>query len=390
MINGCKTFEKIELSKSSFLSHFLVDDDLNGDGKYISSALKPLANVQNKILKLCSTEENKLEYPIQSLQPQDIIIFSLTNDDLTAECSVNSLEYSMGKEVIYDFDRFQLNLSIDLRNKKLLNAESLNTMQYQFELLNSRGKYSGIISEIRNNIPQFNLPSDFSIILENTITQIARTNSKDIKCIYKEIYSSLDKILCFIRQLKNYENQTIETIFHKMNGKLSRFLIENNTFPSLSLRYIISFYENIENKCYPFIVEYIGPDYRIKIEDLSLLNYFKGFIENMNEKEPNLTNELHNVLKRIILRLLTANIEPSFSIAEYLENESLWNQEYLANIENIIHKFPKEFKLLHAVCLENVFTSYKQKTDEPKIVASDKKTKPAKTAQKGKKPKAKF
>ena len=110
----------------------------------------------------------------------------------------------------------------------------------------------------------------------------------------------------------------------------------------------------------------------------------------MNEKEPNLTNELHNVLKRIILRLLTANIEPSFSIAEYLENESLWNQEYLANIENIIHKFPKEFKLLHAVCLENVFTSYKQKTDEPKIVASDKKTKPAKTAQKGKKPKAKF
>ena len=114
LIDGCKSFDKINFSKHTSLSHYLIENDINSDGIYITSALKSLANLQNSILKLLISEENSLEYPIQSLQPIDILKFSNNNDNLASQCSVNNLKYSMGKEVIYDFDRFQLNLSNDL------------------------------------------------------------------------------------------------------------------------------------------------------------------------------------------------------------------------------------------------------------------------------------
>ena len=256
--------------------------------------------------------------------------------------------------------------------------------------MNTRGKYSGIITEIRNIIPQQNLTREESINIEKAIKQMSITSSTDPKIIYKEIYSSLDKILCYVRDLKYYENENIENMCSKIKRKPSQFLIDNKKFSSLSLSFIISFYEIIENKCYPFIVDYILDDYKKEIEDKFLLSSFYDYLENLDKKNQNLRNELHCVLKRIILRMLFANIEPNFSISDYLGNISYWNQEYLSDIELAINNFPKEFTFFNAVSLEKIFEEYKKKVEKPIIKISENKPNTQVLDKKSNKKKAKY
>ena len=365
LINDCKSFDKQELTAEDPLSFFLLDESLNGDGKYITAALKSLANIQNRILSMCSEEQTKDQnsHPIQYLKESDIIELSLSKSELTSQCSIASLGYSLGKEIIFDFDRIQLNLLGDLRNKKHLDTDNLNLMQYQFELLNTRGRNAGVISEIRGKIPQGNLEEEFLAKIEKELKLAEKKFEK--KNIYREIYGLLDKILCETRNLLEEGDVCIGSVMKKMKHRVN-WLSDIHVIENIELRYVVSLYEYIELKCFPIIIEYIGIEYQLEleIEEVLLVN---SMVDNLPRE---VTVELHKTIQRIILRLLTAAIDPDSFIRDFIQNESFWNSKYLAQIETIVELFPEEIKLSKTIELERVLMKslYEDKVEEHKTI----------------------
>lgn len=349
LVNGCKTFEKLELTEETSLSYFLPDEDINGDGRYITAALKTIGNVQNNLLKLLIRENSHSSHPVQQCKRSDIISFSLGKKELTKQCSLNSLKYSMGREIIYDFDRMQLNIVSDIRNKKIFNTEDIYMVQYQFELLNTRGRYSGIISGIRENIKQESIGPTEIAQIEKKILFLSKRQGKEVKIVYKEIYSLFDKLFCNIQYSKNCEEIPVIEACKKVKG-VSSYIAESQIFDGFQLNTIVALYEMIELNCYELIASFIGEMYKIDID----INVFEFEFRKMNEEfagrtGERLEGEIEKVLKRIVLRLLSANVEPNFFIRDYLECEGFWSQEYLRYIDHVSSIFPQEYKLCQAV-----------------------------------------
>ena len=384
LINDCKTFEKEELTADDPLSSFLLDESLNGNGRYMTAALKSLANIQNRILSLCSEEPSKdhISYPIQYLKDSDIIKLSLSKSELISQCSIASLGYSLGKEIFYDFDRIQLNLLEDLRNKKYLDTANLNVMQYQFELLNTRGRNAGVISEIRSKFPQENLDEETLAKIEKDLKLAERNTEK--KNIYRELHGSLDKILCEVRNLSEEENTCIGSIVKRMQQKVN-YISNIPGIENLELTHIVSFYEFIELKCFSTAIQYIGVQYQIDLEREE-----EFLLKSMVEKIPReISMELHRTLQRLIMRLLTATIEPELLIKDFIQNESFWNCEYLGEIERIVEYFPEEITLSKATKLEQLLNKiiYQDRAEEKKTIEKNKKQHTKKDAKAGKKAK---
>ena len=368
LINDCHLFKKVSLEDEDMLSFFLIDDDINGDGKYITAALKSLGNLQNRILSAIKEqdEKSKLLYPIQGLKKEDIIVFSNEKSDLITQCSINSLEYGIGREVIYDYDRIQNNLLSDLRNKKFIDTANLNYVQYQFELLNTRGKYSGIISDIRNKIPQENLPDQELLVVDKLIRGLEKRNTG--KNPLTELYSTLDKIICTIKNSKPNQEDYIGSFIKNTAIKVNESFRDCAALENIKLKNIVSLYEFIELKCYSVIINHLDEEYHIDIQhpDAIKAQFETIFNRVVSRNGAKINVEIHNVIKRMIIRLLSAKINPDFLIIDYLLNESLWNQEFLYLIEDVLEKFPKDLKLSEAICLETIINSINSE-EEPKI-----------------------
>jgi hypothetical protein len=360
----CHILEKPNFDEGYPLSYFLVDNFASGHGVYITSALKELSKIQNHMIRLCIKDIEKIQkdYPIQSLTEKDIITFSISKTDLTRQCSINCPEYSKGKHIFYDFERIQLNITKDLRNKKILNTETLNYMNFQFELLNTRGKYSGIISGIRNNILQAPLDSDGNISIKKYFEIIDKKTPNETRGYFKSLYGLMEKMLCFLRNSHENSEVEIKKILKLMSDKIKFNRSEEaiiNQIPKIQLKYLIEVYERIEMKCYPIMINYVGQEYRIGIEDQAQASHSISMMINeiSSRFDIEYVNQLNYAVKRIIIRLLCANIEPSFKIKDYIENRDYWSLSYIDRVDEIVSSFPATYELKHAVAFDDLFTA---------------------------------
>jgi hypothetical protein len=346
---GCKKFDKIFLEETTPLACFLIDSNLNSLGICLTSALLSLAKIQNKVVKAYRKVEFESVYPIQSLANTDIADVSL-DDDFIKTCATNSLKFDLGKELIYDFDKIQSRIELSLRKAKLLNEDFFTSVQYHFELLNSRSRNSGVINAIRQRIPQESLIS----FTRKTIEAAAKKRNLELKIeenvVYAENYKWLDKVLCRAQHLKEFEGCKVSSIRCERN----KYIL--NEIGDLDLNYLISVYEFIEIKSYPVVVTFIIDEYKKKLDNKKQTKKeFELLFKVCSEKiKKDIRNELHNVVKRLAIRLLTSEIDSQEYIFAYLENENLWSEEYLDVCDSIIEEFPKELRVCELVSLEKV------------------------------------
>ena len=93
--------------------------------------------------------------------------------------------------------------------KKLLNETKLNFVHYHFELLNSQGEDSDLITQIKNNIPQIPFSENTIRGINDYIDLKRRKDQDQFRIFLRDIHMSLNYILCF---LKNSETGAEKTV----------------------------------------------------------------------------------------------------------------------------------------------------------------------------------
>jgi hypothetical protein len=131
----------------------------------LAAGLQELAKIQNKILNQLVTSYSQkknmnpdyiidsFKYPPQRMKENHILNFNIDDETVLRLCSLSSLKYGEGQQLVYDFGRLEGNIVKDLINKKLMNEEHFEFIQYQLEIMIINGERSNFITEIRAKIP---------------------------------------------------------------------------------------------------------------------------------------------------------------------------------------------------------------------------------------------
>ena len=355
----CKTFEKIKLDENSLFSYFLVDNDLNSNGIFVAAALRSLGDLQNRIRGVLN--ENDANYTalafLSNANEEDI--FALDEDfleNLAQGCSICRLEYGRGKEIFYDYDRVQMNVEDRLAVTKMLDTQKLETMQYQYELLNSRSKYSGIIEQIRSTIRQESMSEEEFSSIERTIKSISSQTRTSELSVLNELYSWLNRLLSILLQQNLSEVTTVRTM-NLFNLKFTSKIKIDELIFDLPISKLTSLFEMIEVKAYPQVVKSIGQQFKFELgPELNAQDLVEGFKIKVCEDFGNeVFEECQKVLRRIACRLLTANMDENFRILDYFGNENYWSLRFVELCDRVAEGFPPDFKFMHAVQVEMVF-----------------------------------
>jgi hypothetical protein len=287
-----------------------------------------------------SNDINK--YSIQKISPHEVIMYQAEEefengltDKLSRFFEIYNPNFGQGFNVTYNFDKIENELAYKLlTNKKFLNYEDLNKIQYKFELLSIQNKHSNLIVDIRSKLEQKMLEGEELNIVRRTIERLEQQNV----AFLHQIFSSLEIILCNLRYSNTIENLTLALYCIKTQGteKISHFLKETQPLNTIKLSFIVFFYELIEEQLFKFVQENITSEYRESLSDSNkniINNYLKNSISHTNKKLPSI-EQLSNAIQRFIIRCLVAALEPKFPIKEYLIRSDFWDLN--VNEDNIL------------------------------------------------------
>ena len=97
---------------------------------------------------------DQIKYPPQRIKDNHILNFNIDGDSVLRLCSLNTVNYGQGQELVYDFGRIEGNIVKDLIHKKLINEDHFEFIQYQLEIMILNGDRANFVTEIRAKIPQ--------------------------------------------------------------------------------------------------------------------------------------------------------------------------------------------------------------------------------------------
>jgi hypothetical protein len=368
------------------LSFVLVDDRELGYGMYMAAAFQYLGMIQNEVLEAIVyliKENNNYQiwgnmdihkYNIQKISSHEIIMYE-TDKDFIAKLTdtfakfydIYNTEYGQGVIVEYNFEKIENELAFKLlTNKKFLDYENLNKIQYKFELLSVQNKHSNLLTDIKSKIDQ-------TVLIEDDVSAVRRALDKlenqNVAYLH-QIFTSLEVILCNIRYSTQLENVTLDNYILKMTGgeKIAHFLKEQQPFCGIRISNILSLYELVEDRLFKYIVEYISEEYNKPLpEDVvgKIIEFL--VISDVNSRYPNAI-KIRNVIQRFVIRCLVARIEPSFPIKEYMNRVDFWDVDTPEDmIDNLYFEFPDEIFLFNTLSLLEFMNDYiKTKMEDKK------------------------
>ncbi len=384
---GCKQLPPIDVIDLDMpLSFVLVDDRELGYGMYMAASFQYLGLIQNEVLEaiVYLIKENDSyqiwgsmdthRYQIQKVSSHEILMYHIEEDyvaSLTEAFSkfydIFNPNYGDGLVVNYNFEKIENELAFKLlTNKKFVNYEDLNKIQYKFELLSIQNKHSNLLEDIKLKLEQNNLNIDDLSSMRKALDKIEQQNVAYLH----QIFSSLEIVLCNIRYSPSVENTTISNFVMKMQGsdKISPYLKETQPICGLLLSNILAFYEIMEDRIFKYMVEYISPDYQVEINE-----HVQGEIVSfMNTAYADLANypsadQIINVLQRFIIRCLVATLEPKFPLKEYMNRVDFWDLDVTEDqIDNLYFYFPDEISVANTLSLLDFMREYKKMRLEEK------------------------
>jgi len=384
---GCKQLPPLDIIDLDMpLSFVLVDDRELGYGMYIAACFQYLGLIQNEVLEaiVYLIKENDAyqiwgnmdthKYQIQKISSHEILMYhiqedyvSILTDTFSKFYDVFNPNYGDGLVVEYNFEKIENELAFKLlTNKKFVNYEDLNKIQYKFELLSIQNKHSNLLEDIKTKLEQTLLSTDDFSGVRKSLDKIEQQNVAYLH----HIFSSLEIILCNMRYSPSIENTTISNFVMKMQGveKISPFLRESQPISGLLLSNILAFYEILEDRIFKYMIDYVSPDYAVEIKESVELE----IVSFMNTAYTDLTkyptaDQIINVLQRFIIRCLVATIEPKFPIKEYMNRVDFWDLDVTEDqIDNVYFEFPDDIMISNTLSLLDFMREYKKMRQEEK------------------------
>jgi hypothetical protein len=210
----------------------------------------------------------------------------------------------------------------------LIDTDKLRFLNYQFELYNEN---TSLINGVRDRIKQQQLSNDERTKLLRLITGM---NNDDIL----NYLGSLDYVFTYLRNsvLENAtETTTIQTFveFHIPSyACLNDNILRRPPFSTIQLRYIIDLYEMIEENAFDQVLRAYVKKELIEetFTDEERQRVLTVFSRATFEKET-VVETLKNIdgwismLKRLMIRVLNANVSLDVPLQIYLERTDLWS-----------------------------------------------------------------
>eukprot|EP00833_Pecoramyces_ruminatium_P005046 jgi/Orpsp1_1/1179078/evm.model.c7180000067839.1 len=342
---------------------FILNDKLEDNyGKYIFTAYEYLYFIeyQNEFLYPLITNNTNHDYlytysnqinnriTIQKANQEEIVSLNIKNnffdsfEDLVNTYSYRgyyisnntNINYLSYKEIIYDFESIENELSkILLPGKKLFKDEQ-DFIKYNFEefiqndsfILNFKNLVENnklLTSDERTEINNFNKKNDYKSILFNLQTLL----------LYFTNYKKINRTNSLKEELNIFPYNII-----KIDKEFSNN-IKNLTF-DIKLNKLIDFYEYIEFLNYRHILNNVSEKAKKKLDE----NQIKELKKHFNNKNNSLViskKELQFTLRKFITRYLVCDkFNFDFNIFEILKiKNELWNEKIISSNKD---KFKEE------------------------------------------------
>lgn len=346
-----------------------------GQGKFLSTALEVLQQIQNsfleKVLDIAATgkcaavkflerEEGvaavKLVH-LQDAQKKEIIHYEWSDDILIhSQCNT---EYGHGKEFLYDLDRIEKEMAIRyLLGKSYLSAaDGLREFTFSRELFHA---CKGIFDDLEIIIPQKPLTKD----VKDGLQYLKECSLKDVQ----DLLEHMEIVLCLLK--KRRVGNPSETLVDFTD----RWLSESRPFPSsllpdsgraVLLIHVVALYHFLEDILAETTVEGIHEAYRKELPNDTRKDMLDEIDRSTAGTHYLSLQSIVTALCRFIFRYISADNskpEPGLSLSEHMLEPSLWPMEdmleikLLANeqwIKAIRSAFPEGLTLgnIHAVLL---------------------------------------
>ncbi|CAG9325347.1 unnamed protein product [Blepharisma stoltei] len=362
----CKVLDRIEFNEESQLTNFLVDNKVKGGGMYMAAVLIELAEIQNKCLSQINSiisnslrDKNDLDeakfkaYPLQKLKEENIISLDIDNTEILNLYSLSSPIYGRGKEIVYDFERIRKCLAKQLLLAKMIDTTKLDLIQYHLELLNLSSEESGLLLEIKGIINQKPLESDKLHCIELFFDELKQKGEAYQEKL-KGIYGSFNYLLCYLRYYKGKNDSSIMNFCKELNSsRISEDLKGSTRISEIKLEYIISLYQIVEAKYFPYTRDFIKADFKKTDNDSAVES---AIIELIKECDTNsgfypTKYQVEDALMRFIIRNSMVDLNSDYSLRKYIVRNDFWDLNIepskIGNLKNI---FSKVIKISHSLC----------------------------------------
>ncbi|CAF2743269.1 unnamed protein product, partial [Rotaria sp. Silwood2] len=341
---GCQSakFErnvsKQDFAENTSLAMLLLNQSRDDSSFLLLACLKTLAEMQNKIVNYfdesieCAgkTLIRRKCVPLQSIRPEHIFCYDRNelNIKLVYDSLVLNYEYGKGKEAIYDYEEIEVTLRNQISSLVLIDTDKIHFLTYQFELY---GENTSLINDVRARIKQERLPNDDRTKLYRFIHGLFNDD-------VLHYLGSLDYIFTYLGNDvvdKTARNMTIQSFVDRYittYACLNDNIVSRTQFSTIELRYIIDLYEILEENAFDRILRtYIKKE----LQEESFSNEERRQVVDRfcraTFKKETIAPSLKaidcwiSMLKRLMVRVLTANVSLDGPLELYLQRTDLWN-----------------------------------------------------------------
>ncbi|CAF4533121.1 unnamed protein product [Rotaria sp. Silwood2] len=365
-----------QFSKSRKLAFFLLNRSTDNSSFEVLGCIHTLAKFQNSIINFCKyitisqilhedIERKQPAIEIQKIKKEHLLVISSeVIDTILREENgyIINYEYGKTKEVIYDYDEIETRLCNRINRIRLIDTENFNYFNYQFELYHQD---VSLFNDIRRNIKQEQISTDEKVKLQQ---YLRNTKMDDVR----QFLGSLDYVFTYFRHATGRPTtstlkKSVKILIHNTSDLHSYILNEQYPFANIPLKYVINLYELIEELVFDevmrnYVKQELITDVCVNEEEKeNIIGQFVGstyMLDNISQqlKDPRVWL---SVLKRLIIRVITANIDLNVSMQIYIERTDLWNEDLIQYLDLI--KINDNILVRHTyVILEGIEAKLKQ------------------------------
>jgi hypothetical protein len=312
------------ITDESPLSAILLDDKEEGGGMCIAAAISYLSKLQNRIMARITNKKTEGKYPPQKVKKEDILDSSCLDEKKLAKYFINNPNYGAGCEIIFDFDKLQNAILMEVSKKKFISISKLQFIHYQFELINLNE--SSIINDIRKNIKQEDLSTEKINVYKKFLSNMQKERPLEYSKNLRLIYSSMDNVMLYLKGRKEEKSRFLSTFCQQArSNRLSNYLTENNNpIGSTELKYIISVYNLIEVEYFQYFCnEMLSEKYKNEEQKFAISQFL---LRLENEKYPSVI-ELRDAVMRFLIRYSMANLNLNHYLSYYISRKDLWRED---------------------------------------------------------------
>lgn len=324
------------LSESSPISLCLVEKQ--NQGVFLCAALDILQKIQNdflrKVLSIAATgkcsaliflerDKGKCAIPMVHLQEaRENEIIQYQWSDAILRHSQRNTEYGHGKEVLFDLDKIEKELSV----RFLVGKAFLSTLDGLQEFIFSRELFHScreILDELQELIPQQPLTDVFR-------SGLTRQSDHSLESV-QDLLEHMEIVLCLIKRHQVGKPEEPLTDF------TDKWLCGSRPFPKASLpqphsaiqlKHVVALYEFLEDMLAESAAKRVHDVYRGAVpKEIAEEMAKASIVSGKAESDRSSLNAITTALRRFIFRYLSSEEmrpEPGDSLAERMLEPSLW------------------------------------------------------------------